>query len=590
MERMEQILIVVIGVLLVAAVQEIAPRFSIAPPLVLMVIGAIIGITPWVPAISVDPEWILVGVLPPLLYSAAVSMPTMDFRRDLGTIGALSFVLVVVSAVGLGFFFTWVLPEISLATGIALGAILSPTDAVAVSMAKKLGVPGRVTAVLEGESLLNDASALVLLRAAIVATTTSISFVGVALNFLYGVVAAVAIGALVGFVTLRLRARSNPTVNTAISFVVPFIAYLPAEHLGASGLVAAVAAGLVTGAGAARYLTPQHRISDSMNWRTVELMLEGGVFLLMGLELYGLVVDVHRDHDGIVHAAWLGLSGLAVALVIRALYVAPLVWWLGKATRRATAQTRPVLQGMSDRIADGASHPASAPEKRGGFLRRTRHRRLDADLGDVGPATASHYSYEVAKRLADIDYYESYRIGPKEGTLIVWAGLRGVVTVAAAQTLPSDTPARSLLVLIAFTVAAASLLGQGGTLSWLIRRLKLDDISEDLGDERRRLQVEMITTAKEVMSKSEAVAQFPWLKNRIERQEKEADEDQDATGPALTLRQQYEQVRRDVIAAQRHRLLKLRHQGAYNSELLTAELRQLDAEEISLDVRAGNNE
>ena len=179
---MLQILLVVVAVLLIAAVHDLAPRIHVAPALVLVVIGALVGIPEFVPAVEIDPEWILVGVLPPLLYAAAVSMPTMDFRRDFWTISALSVVLVLISAVALGFFFHWVIPGIGLATGIALGAIVSPTDAVATSIAKRMGAPARVTAVLEGESMLNDASALVLLRAAVAAIASSVSFGGVALN------------------------------------------------------------------------------------------------------------------------------------------------------------------------------------------------------------------------------------------------------------------------------------------------------------------------------------------------------------------------------------------------------------------------
>ena len=205
---MEKILVVVIGVLVVALAQEIGPRIRISPPLILVVTGAIIGILPMVPEVELDPEWILVGVLPPLLYSAAVSMPAMDFRRELGTISALSFLLVLVSAVGLGFFFAWLIPGIGIATGIALGAIVSPTDAVATSIAKRVGAPSRVIAVLEGESMLNDASALVLMRAAVAATSAAapVSFAGVAGEFVGAVVGAVIIGAVVGVVNLRVGA------------------------------------------------------------------------------------------------------------------------------------------------------------------------------------------------------------------------------------------------------------------------------------------------------------------------------------------------------------------------------------------------
>src|SRR5699024_8992168 len=135
-----------------------------------------------------------------------------------------------------------------------------------------------VVTLLEGESLLNDATALVLLRTAIVAIAGGFSIGAAVGTFVWGVALALAIGAVVGYLTLRLRAWvANSAANTAISFTVPFLAYLPTEHFGGSGLVAAVVAGIVTGQGAARWLSPEQRMSDTLNWRTIELVLEGGV-------------------------------------------------------------------------------------------------------------------------------------------------------------------------------------------------------------------------------------------------------------------------------------------------------------------------
>ncbi len=601
---MVQILIVVIAILGIAAAHVVGPRIHVAPPLILVVVGAAIGMMPFVPAVDIDPEWILVGVLPPLLYSAAVSMPTMDFRRDFGAISALSVVLVLISSVVLGIFFVRVIPDISIATGIALGAIVSPTDAVATSIAKRLGVPHRVTAVLEGESMLNDATALVLLRSAIAAIATSISFVHVALDFVLAVVIAVLIGTVVGWLNLAVRARvPDATVNTAISFTVPYLAYLPAEELGASGLVAAVTAGLITGAGAVRFLTPQHRQSDAQNWRTVELIAEGGVFLLMGLELWGLTVDVHRDHDGIGTAVWIGLAALALTVVVRAVYVVPVVWWLDRVSRRGTAM-RPMLADLNAEMAQRQKAPPRRPVRSRGERpsRRARRalgrewrrirRRLEphrwagrSDVPPISPETARLVSHRLTRQIADIDYYRSAPLGPKEATIVVWAGLRGVVTLAAAQTLPADVPSRSLLVLIAFVVAAASLLGQGGSLAWLIRRLGIADDAEQRAAEQERLHAHLSVTAQEVLAESELTKQYPALRQRVDELTRGADTEDYLVGMNLRFRTAFADVRRQIIAAQREALLHLRDEGTFHSALLARELRQLDAEEISLDMR-----
>lgn len=598
---MEKILLVIVAVLGIAAAQVIGPRIRVAPPLLLVIGGALVGILPMVPAITLDPEWILIGVLPPLLYSAAVSMPTMDFRRDLSAISALSVLLVLISSIALGFFFAWVLPGMSIATGIALGAIVSPTDAVATSIAKRLGVPGRVIAMLEGESLLNDATALVLLRAAVAATAAGLSFGHVALGFVWAVVGAVLIGGLIGWLNLTVRRRiPDATVNTAISFTVPYLAYLPAEELGASGLVAAVTAGLITGAGAARFLSPQHRLSDAQNWHTVELLAEGGVFLLMGLELFGLLKAVHDEHGGVPTALWVGLAALALALLVRALYVAPLVWWLDRVARRGS-RMRPYLEDMGAHISEKEAKLADAgievtgdepPPRRLRLRPRSGRKKrnqlpveqLSTEAFVANPAAVQHYQDRITRRIADIDYFASAPIGPKEGTILVWAGMRGVVTLAAAQTLPHDTPSRALLVLIAFIVAAASLIGQGGTLGSLIRALRLTDNSDEIAAERNRLHAELTRISNDVLAGSDVAARYPWVRERIDRQTREAESDE-AADRNLAYRKAFEEVRRAMLDAQRDALLEMRATGNFHSSLLTAELRQLDAEQISLDLR-----
>lgn len=153
------ILIFVVAMLLIAASDRLAEHTGVVAPVALLALGIIVGFTPWVPDISVDPQMIVAVILPPLLYATATSMPTMDFRRNLTPIAVLSVLLVAVSAVVLGFIFEKMVPGIGLAVGIALGAVVSPTDAVATSIVRRQGVSNRLVTVLEGEGLINDASA-----------------------------------------------------------------------------------------------------------------------------------------------------------------------------------------------------------------------------------------------------------------------------------------------------------------------------------------------------------------------------------------------------------------------------------------------
>jgi NhaP-type Na+/H+ or K+/H+ antiporter len=223
---MEYLLVAILAVVVIALGTAIAPKLNVAGPLVLVLVGVGVGLLPFVEIPEIDPEWILVGVLPPLLYSAAVALPAIEFRRDFGPIAGLSFLLVILSSIVLAVFFVLVIPGLNPAIAVALGAILSPTDAVATSIVKRLGVSRRVVTMLEGESLLNDATALVLLRtmvaAAAVATGGAAAEDGVGVGFLpafaWGVLIAVVVGGIVGYPTCgcaRSSATPRPTRRSA---------------------------------------------------------------------------------------------------------------------------------------------------------------------------------------------------------------------------------------------------------------------------------------------------------------------------------------------------------------------------------------
>lgn len=558
--------IAVLCVLAIAAANTLAPRLRVAAPLLLVGVGVGVSFLPEVPEINVDPELVLIGLLPPLLYAAARAMPVMDFRRDFPAIGALSIVLVVVSSLLLGLFFTWILPDVDYALGVALGAILSPTDAVATSTIKRMGAPNRIVTVLSGESLFNDASALVVLRAAIAATGAGISFAGVAVSFLWALIGAVVVGAAVGWLISRLRARIRvPAVATAISFTTPYVAYLAGEVIGASGLVAAVAAGLMTGRTAVRHLSAAHRQSDVQNWQMVEVILEGGVFLLMGLELYTLLEDVSEAHDTWLHALWPAAAALVLALLIRWAFVTPLVWWLGRRARQVIA-SEPALSALREELREELPTERDGDDTAGSRLRR----HLD-------------------RRLADIDYYRTEAIGSREGMVVVWGGLRGAVTLAAAQTLPADTPYRSLLILVAFFVAALSLTLQGGLMGPVLRRLHLPDQSADIRAERARLRGEMLDVAQRMLDDPAVVGADPLLAQQVrlfrELEAPDVDDDDsetDALDRRLQTSREVRRLRRRVIDEQRRTLLVFRDRGTYSSGALTAELTKLDAQELGL--------
>jgi monovalent cation/hydrogen antiporter len=436
----------VLALTVIVAASVLAPKVGVAAPLVLVAAGVLLALVPGVPRIEPEPELILAGVLPPLLYAASVNMPAMDFRRDLKSIGWLSIVVVISSALAIGWVVELFVPGLGFAEGVALGAIVSPTDAVATSIVKRTGVAPRLVTVLEGESMINDASALVLLRSAVAATGVSVSVLDVSIDFVVAIAVAALIGLVVGAASVAVRARlHDATINTAISFAVPFIAYAPAEHLGASGLVAVVTTGLVTGYWGPSVLRAQDRLAEAVNWRTIAFLLESGVFLLMGLELLPLLDDF-RDEDGDVgRLVAVSAMCLGILLAVRGLYVVALLWSLLQ-DRKDMHRWEPRMNRVRDYLASDESSSLS-------------DRRLQ------------RIHLMVARREADVRFYDEERLDRRAGAILVWAGMRGSVTLAAAQTLPTGFEQRELLVLVAFTVAVTSLLLQGGTLAWVVRRL-----------------------------------------------------------------------------------------------------------------------
>lgn len=555
------------AVLAVAATSAIAGRIRVAPPLILVALGVLASLTPFVPTLpQLAPELILTGVLPPLLYSAAVSMPTMEFRRDFGAISGLSILLVLLSSLAVGLVVWRLVPGIGFALALAVGAVVSPTDAVATSIVKRLGVPPRVTAVLDGESLLNDASALVLLRTAISAVGASVSVAGVLGEFAWSVLIAVVIGALVGIAYLRLGALvRSPAPHTAISFTVPFIASLPAEALGASGLLAAVVAGLVAGQGAARRFTPRVRLAEEQNWRTVELLLEGGLFLSMGLQLPQLMA--HLGVADVFGALGLAAVALALTVAVRAGFVAPLLVWLASRRRQAD-RLKGSLDAVTARLAgERVADDAIDARTLRGVQRWAKVREPE------------RFALRLRRVIADLDYYLAAPLGPREGAVVVWAGMRGAVTLAAAETLPTG-PLRGVLVLVAFFVAAGSLLLQGGTLGWLVRRLGLrDPDSASAGSAALETALDETATAEI----SAAIGERGGDPERIATAMRRRGERMRERGGLSA--GDFRAMRLRVIRAQRERLLAARDDGEFSSAALSRALTRLDADELSLELR-----
>ena len=476
---MDLLIIAVLGILAIAAASQLSDRIGVAPALILLAGGTAVGFLPFIPAVELDPQVVLEGILPPLLFSTAVSISTINFRRELAPVAVLAILLVALSAAVIGVALTFLVAGLSLAWAIAMGAILSPTDAVAISIARRLGVSQRIITVLEGEGLLNDATALVVLSSAVSAATSGgVSVGGVLGGFVLAVLVALGVGWLVGEVRLRVRSHiTDPTVDTVVSFTVPFLAAIPAEHMHGSGLVAAVVAGLITGHRGPRMLPPAHRVASRTNWHTVELTLEGLIFLFMGLEFFGVVEKVDASDLGVRRAVAVAVVAGALTVVVRALVVAPMLKLLSHRTARwaihweENEEAIHQFQNRCSAIVRGEIDMPPVPWDRRSLSRVQRRLRREPSHESIA-RRARRISSRVRRRGADLDYFAAEPLRAREGAVIVWAGMRGAITLAAAQTLPTTAPHRSFLLLVAMLVAAGSLTLQGLTLQALVRMVR----------------------------------------------------------------------------------------------------------------------
>jgi monovalent cation/hydrogen antiporter len=295
----DQDLLVVLGLLLAfTALLATAPRLRVPYPILLVLGGLALGLVPGVPTIQVPPELVLVGVLPPLLYSAAFFTSLRDLRANRRPIGLLSIGLVAVTTVGVAVVAHALIDDLTWAGAFVLGAVVSPTDPVAAtSLARRLGIPRRIVAITEGESLVNDGSALVIYKFAVAAVVTgSFSAVDAGLSFVWTVLGGVGIGLALGWVIRQVRRRlDNPPVEITIALMTGYFTFIPANLAGASGVLAVVTAGVYVGWYTPELTTVETRLQGDAFWEILTFLLNGLLFVLVGLSL-PVVLDALGGH------------------------------------------------------------------------------------------------------------------------------------------------------------------------------------------------------------------------------------------------------------------------------------------------------
>jgi CPA1 family monovalent cation:H+ antiporter len=304
----------------VAALVTLARVLNVPYPIFLVLGGLAIGAVPGLPDIQLDPDLVLLIFLPPLLYSAAFFASLRELRRNARPITFLSVGLVLATCVVVAVCLHAVIPGFSWEAAFVLGAIVSPTDPVAATaIAGRLGVPRRVVVVVEGESLINDATAITAYRVAVVAITAGTFSVWEAGGqFLLGAVGGAAIGLAVGWVVAQVRERlDDPPVEITISLFTAYAAYLPAEELGLSGVIAAVAVGLYMGSQTSRVTNARVRMQGTATWQILIFLLNSFLFVLIGLQLPQLLEQLRNSDYGVGSVILYGLLASLAVIVVR---------------------------------------------------------------------------------------------------------------------------------------------------------------------------------------------------------------------------------------------------------------------------------
>lgn len=514
--------LVVIFVAIIVLV-AIANRINVAYPIVLVLGGMAIGFIPHVPTFPLPPNLVLVVFLPPLLYWESVTAPTSEFRSSALWIFQMAFGLVVVTTVVVAVVAHALVPGMSWGVAFVLGAIVSSTDEVAfAALADQFNVPRHVIGTIEGESLVNDATSLILYGVGIAAVVgASFSLLHAVGALALSVVVAVAIGlAAGGLAVLAWRAIKDETLQGVISVVIPFVAYLPAYYVGASGVLATVIAGIFVSRYTPTVMQPRARELLTGFWVTIVFLLNAFIFVEVGIGFHQIVLRLHEYSAG------------------------QLIWWAGAIAAVC------ILVRLLWTFAQGLLPATNEPE----------HVEGKADWSHVA--------------------------------VLAWSGMRGGVSLAAALAIPLETiagpfPFRDLLIFITFGVLLATLVGQGGTLPYLIRKLRVKDDGADEKEERIALGV----TARAALAHIDELERqgtvprqvLDLLRKRFGARWAEFGTGGRADG-AARLTASYRQTECELLDIQRKKLIGLREEGKIDNTVLRRIQRLLDLETIEIQL------
>jgi Na+/H+ antiporter len=521
-----ELILILLGV--TAGLEILARKLLIPHPVLLVLGGLAIALTPGLPRIEMDPEAVFVIFVPPLLYWAALTSSLRDIRRHLRSILLLAIGLVLATIAVTAGVARALTPEFTWPAALVLGAIVSPPDAVAaVSVMRRLGVPRTIVTILEGEGLVNDAVALVAYRMAVAAAVTgTFSAGGAALRILVaapgGILVGLAVGGLV--IAIRRRVGRHATVENTISLLTPFAAYVPADQLGVSGVLAVVTTGLFLGRMGPRLVSATTRLQAQAMWGMVVYLLEGLIFILIGLYLPTSFAAL-RGHS-FRELATYGLAISAVLVGVRMIWVFPSAYvprWIDRLRGKPVEFPRP------------------------------------SQVAFVGWA------------------------GMRGGDSLVIALALPLATAAGAP-----FPARDLIIFITFSAILVTLVIQGLTFSPVIRLLKLRPDGKD----EEELQKARMTAVKAGLERLEFLAQKEGAPGEIVGELREANvrrlhhwapKAYGSTAESKVQMATVVRLRLEMLAAERRAVISLRDQGAISDEVMVEVQRDLDLEEVLLE-------
>lgn len=425
--------LVLLLLLCAVALGWIARHFKFPYPIALVVGGLLLGLIPRLPQFPFNPQLILVVVLPPILYQTALLTSWNDFKANIRPISLLAIGLVIVTTLTVGAVFKLLVPSVPWAAAFVLGAIVSPPDAVAATaILSRLNIPRRVVTVLEGESLVNDASGLVIYKFAIAATLTgAFSLMDASLQFAMVSLGGIALGIVLAIVFIAIHKRlGDPFIEVLTSLVIPYVTYIAAESVHVSGVLAVVAAGLLRGRYAPEIVSAEMRIIARSVWNLFVFMLNSLIFILIGIQMSDVVEKLSRFTVGQLFG--LGAVITAVAIIVRFAWVYPFAY---------------------------------LPRWLSGSLRKDEPMLRKRELGIV--------SWCGMRGIVSL-----------------------AAALAIPVTLPNGSPfpQRELIIFLSFFVIAATLIGQGLTLPILIRRLKVGS-KWNIHSEQQRVRAAMSETA-----------------------------------------------------------------------------------------------